>query len=158
MDDDANKAMAAFDWLVRVYAPAFLRMADLEEHARTLAEMPKIVSIEQIDSHVSVRVKKILEDMGKRRKKSRGEPPLPENLSIERPLPFMLQDRIWLLITKCFNAAEIPGYMHIVATDVSIIADRAAKTAVADGTAEEKVREIESVLEQRLTARLNSAS
>jgi hypothetical protein len=168
MDDDAkkeaalNKAMAAFDWLVRVYAPAFLQMANLEEHAKTLAGMPEIVSIEQIDSHVSVRVKKISEGMKKRRKELRSEPPpspLPEDLPMERPLPFMLEDRIWPLITKCFNAAEIPGYMHSVATDVATIADGAAKIAVASGAVTaENVHEIESVLKQQLAARLNSAS
>jgi len=39
-----RRAMAAFDWLVRVYAPAFLRLADLHEHAETLAGIRQLIS------------------------------------------------------------------------------------------------------------------
>ncbi len=135
-----KKAVDAFNWLVRVYAPAFLRMANLEEHAKTLAETLEIASAEQIDSHVSVRVNRVSEDMEKRRS-------------------FMLQDRIWHLLTECFGAGEIPGNMHMVATVVSTIADGAAKIAVASGSATaEKVSKTEGALERELTARLNSAS
>jgi hypothetical protein len=149
-DSDAKrrKAFDAFDWCVRVYAPRFLRMAQLEEHAQRLAGLRKIVSLDQIDSQVYSPLKRISEDMKKRRKR----------LLIAAPPIFMLQDRIWDLLTSCFGAAGLPGYMHSDASEVSDIADRAAKIAVASGAATaEEVREKERALEQQLTAVLNSA-
>jgi hypothetical protein len=72
MDGDAEKAaavemklrraVAAFDWFVRVYASSFLRMANLEKQAQTLAEMPEIMSTEQ-SGLVYVRSKDISREM-----------------------------------------------------------------------------------------------
>lgn len=39
-----RRAIMAADWLVRVYAPTWLRLADLPEHADTLADLPEITS------------------------------------------------------------------------------------------------------------------
>jgi hypothetical protein len=76
-------------------------------------------------------------------------------------------NRRWCHVVECLSAVDIP-FRYIdevlppmdiqsIASEISIIADCAAKIAVARGYATaEKVREVESALEQQLTARLHA--
>ena len=44
---EVRRATMAGDWYVRVFIPAWLRLAKLDEHADTLADYPEITSVEQ---------------------------------------------------------------------------------------------------------------
>jgi hypothetical protein len=47
---ETRRALMAADWLVRVYTPAWLRLAGLKSHADALAAMPEITSMAQVPS------------------------------------------------------------------------------------------------------------
>jgi hypothetical protein len=45
---EARRSLMATDWLVRIHAPAWLRLAGLTAHADALAGLPEITSLKQI--------------------------------------------------------------------------------------------------------------
>ena len=47
---EERRSLAAADWLVRVYMPAWLRLADLTEQARSLESLPEITAMSQLPS------------------------------------------------------------------------------------------------------------
>jgi hypothetical protein len=157
-DDDAKlrKAVAAFDWLVRVYAPAFLRLAKLDEQATTLAGLPKILKVDE-STYVYVRTRDIWKDIRKRRRELQGR---------TFGLP---NDNAWNIVVKAFEEAaiqpgkliidDIPISMRGIASEIWAVADGAAEIAIvsADVTTE-AVSEMDRNLEQQLTALIKDQS
>ena len=47
--DQARGLMAA-DWLIRTYTPTWLRLADLDQHAATLENLPPITTWDQVET------------------------------------------------------------------------------------------------------------
>jgi hypothetical protein len=169
-DNEANqrKALAAFDWLVRVYAPAFLRLAKLDDQAAILERLPKILTMDQ-RTDVYVQTRDIREDIRKLRlelqRTENSNPVTPEEedpikgliayRKITRGLP---DDHVWKIVVKAFVEAEILG-MHNVASEIWCLADDAAAIAIrkAEVTAE-VISEKDRDLEQQLISLLKTVA
>lgn len=156
MPDDKEKlrnALRAFNWYVHTYVPAFLRLANLEQHAQKLEKFREI-SDPGRSVDVDVFSRDIREDMKRRQKELRSG-------------FTSTTEHVWPLIAEAIFSAKTPVGpiiqdrplgMHAVASELSTIADRAGKIAVATGSATvEKVATVERALEQQLKALLNSA-
>lgn len=155
-DSDANlrKALAAFDWYVHVYAPTFLRLANLDEHAAAVVRLPNIVNLDQ-SVQVYTSIRDLQRDVHERYKQSPGS-------------VFLMRERVWPLIAQAIGDAQVPTGPIIedralamlgVASEISTLADRAAYIAVANGDLmPDKANETESALGQQLEALLSSTA
>lgn len=141
---EEEQAFAAFNWFVHTYAPSFLRLAKLDDHARAFEGLPKITRREQ-SADVFTQSRRALEETNKRRFPGLREP-------------------IWRIVSQTIGGASFPTARNAafdvlgVASTISEIADDAAKIAVAIGSATtEQVRAKESELEQQLSGLLSRA-
>jgi hypothetical protein len=150
-----RKAMVAFDWLVHVYAPAFLRLANLNDEAATLEKLPKILNTDQ-SSYVYVRTRDIRKNIDKRR------------AELANRVHGISNDNIWKAIIKTFEDAKIADDRQIndeiilgtisVASEIWTVADGAAEIAqITAGVTVETIRKWDGKLEQELAELLSAA-
>jgi hypothetical protein len=136
-----SSGAAALDWLVHVYAPAFLRLAKLDDHAALLAGLSPITSTDQ-STQVETQVSALCADIQKRCSQLTGAG---EGLPADDP--------VWLRSV----AAIRRSHALAVASEMWAVADAAAEIAIENGNATTTaVRERASELEQDLAQRLDA--
>lgn len=149
--DQLRRASLAFDWFVRVYAPAFLRIAGLDDRAAKLVDLPTLTLGSPKDHEwlVHLRLLEIEEDI-KARRHAVGKPG-PDGLA--------QNDRVYRTVLETFREAGGLGPL-LVTQRVWSIADAGAVIAIAavDGGAQkaviDQIRETQERLERELSIHL----